>query len=91
MRKSLTRQDIFLAALGEVIHERRTHLGLSQQELADMAGVHRTYISDIERGARNLTVTTVSRLAVALELAPSRLFRLVDERAERAEGMQNKV
>jgi len=52
---------------------------MSQQELADLAGVHRTYVSDIERGARNLTVTTVSRIAFSLDITPSRLFRLADD------------
>ncbi|HEY9775556.1 MAG TPA: helix-turn-helix transcriptional regulator [Planktothrix sp.] len=82
MRRSVARPDEFLIALGEVIHERRIHLGRSQQELADLAGVHRTYISDIERGARNLTVTTVSRLAEALDVTPSRLFRLADDKLD---------
>lgn len=39
---------------------------ISQEELADRAGIHRTYASDIERGARNPTVTVVERLASAL-------------------------
>jgi transcriptional regulator with XRE-family HTH domain len=55
---------------------------MSQQELADLAGVHRTYVSDIERGARNLTVTTVSRLAYSLDITPSRLFRMADDRVD---------
>ncbi|HEY9716641.1 MAG TPA: helix-turn-helix transcriptional regulator [Trichormus sp.] len=82
MRKTLTSQDAFLIALGESIHERRVHLGMSQQELADLAGVHRTYVSDIERGARNLTVTTVSRIAYGLDITPSRLFRMADDRVD---------
>jgi transcriptional regulator with XRE-family HTH domain len=55
---------------------------MSQQELADLAGVHRTYVSDIERGARNLTVTTVSRIAYSLDISPSRLFRMTDDRVD---------
>jgi transcriptional regulator with XRE-family HTH domain len=82
MRRSLARPEEFLLALGDVIHDRRMHLGRSQQELADLAGVHRTYVSDIERGARNLTVTTVSRIAEALDTTPSKLFRLVDDKLD---------
>ena len=40
--------------------------GLSQEAFADEAGIHRTYVSDIERGARNPTITVVERLAQAL-------------------------
>jgi transcriptional regulator with XRE-family HTH domain len=82
MQKTLSSQDAFLMALGEAIHERRVQLGMSQQELADLAGVHRTYVSDIERGARNLTVTTVSRIACSLGMTPSRLFRMTDDRVD---------
>ena len=40
--------------------------GLSQEAFADEAGIHRTYISDLERGARNPTIEVVERLALAL-------------------------
>jgi transcriptional regulator with XRE-family HTH domain len=58
------------------VHERREVLGISQEELASRAGLHRTYISDIERGARNPSLKTLSRLADALELSTSDLIRL---------------
>jgi transcriptional regulator with XRE-family HTH domain len=77
-------QDIFLHLLGQVIHDLRTDRGFSQQELADIANVHRTYVSDIERGTRNLTVLTVSRLADALGISVSKVFRLVDDRVDLA-------
>lgn len=41
----------------------RRELGLSQEVLADEAGIHRTYVSDVERGARNPTITVVEKLA----------------------------
>lgn len=69
----------FLKALGEVVRKRRLALGLSQEELAGRAGVHRTYLSDIERGARNITVTVLARIADALEVKVSRLFRLTED------------
>lgn len=40
--------------------------GLSQEAFADVAGIHRTYVSDIERGARNPTITVVEKLARGL-------------------------
>lgn len=42
--------------------------GLSQEAFADEAGLHRTYVSDIERGSRNPTITVVDRLAQALKV-----------------------
>lgn len=40
--------------------------GWSQEELADQAGIHRTYVSGVERGVRNPTVTVLEKLAIAL-------------------------
>ncbi|HEY9773948.1 MAG TPA: helix-turn-helix transcriptional regulator [Planktothrix sp.] len=74
-----TESDL-LTELGEVVRKRRLALDLSQEELAERAGVHRTYLSDIERGARNITITVLTRLADALEVRVSRLFRLTEER-----------
>lgn len=48
--------------------------GWSQEELADRAGFHRTYISGIERGVRNPTVTVIDRLAQTLEASPADFF-----------------
>lgn len=50
--------------------------GLSQEAFADEAGLHRTYISDLERGARNPTITVVDKIAKALSVP---LGRLLDE------------
>ena len=44
----------------------RRHKGWSQEELADRAGLHRTYISGVERGVRNPTLTVLEKIAVAL-------------------------
>jgi len=52
---------------------RQAH-GWSQEELADRSGFHRTYISGIERGIRNPTVTVIDRLARTLEASPAELF-----------------
>jgi len=52
----------------------RQHKGWSQEEFAFRADIHRTYISDLERGARNPTITVVDRLASALEVKPGDLL-----------------
>ncbi len=75
MKKSISQEESLLLALGQVILKRRTRARMSQQELADLSEVHRPYISDIERGQRNLTITTMIRISNALKAPLSTLFR----------------
>lgn len=48
------------------VRQRRVELGLSQEKLAELSGLDRTYISGIERGVRNPTLSTAERVAQAL-------------------------
>jgi CheY-like chemotaxis protein/DNA-binding XRE family transcriptional regulator len=59
---------------GAAIKSERTRLGLSQESLAERADLHRTYITDIERGARNLSLETIYKLAGALGVSIETLF-----------------
>lgn len=52
----------------------RQELGLSQEQLAELSGLHRTYISSIERGARNVGVDNIERIARALGRSVADLF-----------------
>ncbi len=52
----------------------RKRLGISQEELAERAELHRTYVSDVERGARNLSLESITRMARALAIPVSELF-----------------
>jgi CheY-like chemotaxis protein/DNA-binding Xre family transcriptional regulator len=52
----------------------RGRLGISQEELAGRAGLHRTYVCDIERGARNVSLQSIEKLARALEISVATLF-----------------
>lgn len=52
----------------------RNRLGLSQEQLAERAHLHRTYISDVERAARNLSLESIQKLATALEVSVATLF-----------------
>ena len=59
---------------GEIIREAREGLGVSQEALADTAGLHRTYISLLERGLRNPSLTVILCLAGALKVQASELL-----------------
>jgi CheY-like chemotaxis protein len=62
------------ALFGTTIKSKRSELGMSQEELADRAGLHRTYVSDVERGMRNVSLISIEKLAHALGLSVWRLF-----------------
>ena len=60
--------------LGQNVRRRRLALSLSQEALAEDAGIHRTYVSDVERGTRNPTITVVEKLALALKVTAGELL-----------------
>jgi CheY-like chemotaxis protein len=62
------------ALLGAVIKAERSALGISQEELAYRANLHRTYVSDVERGARNPSIASIEKLATALQIPVAALF-----------------
>jgi CheY-like chemotaxis protein/DNA-binding XRE family transcriptional regulator len=61
-------------AFGAAIRDWRIQLGISQEELAERAELHRTYVSDVERGSRNISLKNIERLAHALEVSVATLF-----------------
>jgi transcriptional regulator with XRE-family HTH domain len=60
--------------LGRNLRKHRLQKGLSQEAFAFEAGIHRTYISDLERGARNPTITVIEKIAKALGVKPGALL-----------------
>ena len=62
------------AGLGAAIRYERSVLGISQEELAYRSGLHRTYVSDLERGSRNPSIDSIEKLARALQISVSKLF-----------------
>jgi len=59
---------------GKAIRRRRRELDISQEKLAEIAEIHRTYISSIERGERNPSLENIEKLAKALDISIADLF-----------------
>lgn len=76
--KKASRPDI-RERFGFAVKVRREELRLTQEALAHKAGIHRTYLSDIERGSRSLSLINIERVADALAVSLSELFRLVEK------------
>ncbi|OGD94159.1 transcriptional regulator [Candidatus Curtissbacteria bacterium RIFCSPHIGHO2_12_FULL_38_9b] len=64
-----------LKFFGKRVREERLKKGLSQEKLAELAGVHRTYIGMIERGEKNITLENINKVAKALEIPVSDLLK----------------
>lgn len=64
-----------LKAIGAAIREARRHLDVSQEDFAELADLHRTYVGQLERGEKNMSYTNLRRVARALSLKPSELLR----------------
>ena len=64
-----------LATLGDRIRTRRHQLGLSQEGLADVVGLHWTFVGQVERGTRNLSLHNLLKLAAGLEIDPGKLVK----------------
>lgn len=67
---------------GKSVRDWRHQLGFSQEQLAERADLHRTYVSDVERGARNVSLESIEKLARALKIPVSTLFNLAGKSPE---------
>lgn len=72
-RKPIFLQDVF----ARNVRIQRIKMGITQEQLADICGYHRTYIGSVERGERNITLATVEALAKAFDVKPHNL--LIDD------------
>ncbi|NNN20590.1 MAG: helix-turn-helix transcriptional regulator [Acidimicrobiales bacterium] len=69
-----------LQAFGDRVRQRRLENGLSQEKLAELSGLHRTYIGHVERGEVNLALINILRIAKSLSIDASELVEgLADE------------
>jgi transcriptional regulator with XRE-family HTH domain len=64
-----------LKKFGERVRELRVKRGLSQEQLAESSGLHRTYISSLELGKRNVSLINIHALAKALGVSPDKLLK----------------
>lgn len=64
-----------LVKFGQRVREERIKQGYSQEELAELADVHRTYIGMIERAEKNITLKNIEKIANALKIKPEELLR----------------
>lgn len=74
----MPKRDTVLAALGQNVRRRREARDLTQEKLAEKAGLDPTYISGIERGLRNPGIKNVARLAKALGFSTAELCKGVE-------------
>ncbi len=68
-----------ITRFGITMRQLRLKAGYSQEEFADLCGLHRTYIGTIERGEKRVTIATAHKLAKALGLPLSDLFKRIEE------------
>ncbi len=69
-----------LLAFGDTVRDLRNTEGISQEELAEKASLHRTYIGMIERAEKNLTIENINKITKALNISLSNFFTLVDRK-----------
>ena len=67
--------SIILQNLAQNLKTKRKSLQLTQEEFADLCGLHRTYIGAIERAERNITLSTLESIASAVRIQPHTLIR----------------
>ena len=75
-----------IAAFGKAVRQLRLASALSQEDLAFRSSLHRTYVADVERGGRNLSLRAISQIARGLDVPASRLLK----RAEAIHAMKEK-
>jgi transcriptional regulator with XRE-family HTH domain len=64
----------FLQALGDRVRDRRAELKMTQQELGDRCGLHRTFVGSVERGERNVSILNLRQLTAVLRVSLEELL-----------------
>ena len=68
-------EDNIQVRFGNAVRKLRIQMNVSQEEFADICGLHRTYISDIELGKRNVSLENIERITIALDISLSDFFK----------------
>ena len=79
MKKKTSVPDLYVTALSVALQQKRIEMGISQDELAEKADLHRTYVSLIERKSCNFSIKIYMRLAMALDIEPADLMRQAEQ------------
>lgn len=79
MARQKPRADSLEKRLGIVIRSHRQTLAISQEELADRCDLHRTYVSQIERGLKSVSLKVLVKLATALKSKPYQLVKEAED------------
>jgi len=64
-----------LKVIGKNIKDYRQKASLSQERLAELCGLHRTYVGAVERGERNISALNIEKISIALKIEPYRLLK----------------
>jgi transcriptional regulator with XRE-family HTH domain len=75
-----------MVAFGQRLGEVRRRVGVSQEKLAELAGLHRTYVSTVERGKKNISLVNIARLAAALDVEPGDLMPPLPKKSPKPRG-----
>ncbi|MCA9817756.1 MAG: response regulator [Cyanobacteriota/Melainabacteria group bacterium] len=78
--------DKLLTALSRIIRKRREEVGMSQTVLAEKSGLHRTYINNIERGSKNISIESLKKIADSLSTTVSDLLTQAEEVSSESES-----
>ena len=74
-----TKQSDPRIAFGKAVRALRTERGLSQEKLAELSEIHRTYIGDVERGTRNIALVNMLKIATALDITLTELIQNMEK------------
>ncbi len=78
MSTPMSNKNPTLVRFGQAIREERRRANLSQEKLAELADVHRTYIGMVERAERNITLLNIEKLSKALGVPMSKIIRQLE-------------
>lgn len=82
----MKREKNIVKGFGLIVRELRQEKNISQQKLAELANLDRSYVSEVENGYKAPTIITVSKIADALDIRASEMFQLVEQRNDNSPG-----